>query len=213
MSCDEAREMLGLAPTSSFDQAMKARNKKLERFKDDAERSMQVGCRMQPATTFFARLHCRMCAMRRKPRRQMAGSAAAQIETAYDVLLMDNMKRRLSGEADVAKSVRFADVPRPKKKVQVGAGAPEQYGRCSVQVFRHVKLQGRCSRNAALQMQTGFLFADADNLTAAGAAAQAPRWAHDCAAAQPDAGHAIGGVWLASRVDACTGAEANSVWH
>ena len=66
MSCDEAREMLGLAPTSSFDQAMKARNKKLERFKDDAERSMQVGCSMQPANTFFARLHCRMCAMRKK---------------------------------------------------------------------------------------------------------------------------------------------------
>lgn len=42
-----------------------------------------------------------------------------QVETAYDVLLMDNMKRRLSGEADVAKSVRFADVPRPKKKAQV----------------------------------------------------------------------------------------------
>lgn len=42
MSTDEARELLGLAPTSSFDQAMKARNKRLERYKDDAEMSMQV---------------------------------------------------------------------------------------------------------------------------------------------------------------------------
>ena len=43
-----------------------------------------------------------------------------KVETAYDVLLMDNMKRRLSGEAAVAKSVRFADVPKPRKKAQVG---------------------------------------------------------------------------------------------
>jgi hypothetical protein len=82
MNTDEARELLGLAPTSSFDQAMKARDKRMERYKDDPEKSMQV-------------------------------------EAAYDVLLMDNMKRRLSGEAAVAKSVRFADVPKPRKKVQV----------------------------------------------------------------------------------------------
>ena len=42
-----------------------------------------------------------------------------QIEVAYDILLMESMKRRLTGEADVARSVRFADVPQPKKK-QVG---------------------------------------------------------------------------------------------
>ena len=40
----------------------------------------------------------------------------SQIEVAYDILLMESMKRRLSGEADVARSVRFADVPQPKKK-------------------------------------------------------------------------------------------------
>ena len=39
-----------------------------------------------------------------------------QIEVAYDILLMESMKRRLTGEADVARSVRFADVPQPKKK-------------------------------------------------------------------------------------------------
>jgi len=43
----------------------------------------------------------------------------SQIEVAYDILLMESMKRRLTGEADVARSVRFADVPQPKKK-QVG---------------------------------------------------------------------------------------------
>eukprot|EP00208_Stichococcus_sp_RCC1054_P002249 CAMPEP_0206135552 /NCGR_PEP_ID=MMETSP1473-20131121/821_1 /ASSEMBLY_ACC=CAM_ASM_001109 /TAXON_ID=1461547 /ORGANISM="Stichococcus sp, Strain RCC1054" /LENGTH=235 /DNA_ID=CAMNT_0053527473 /DNA_START=246 /DNA_END=954 /DNA_ORIENTATION=- len=35
----------------------------------------------------------------------------AQVEAAYDVLLMENMKQRLTGE--VARSVRFADVKRP----------------------------------------------------------------------------------------------------
>jgi Protein CHAPERONE-LIKE PROTEIN OF POR1-like len=48
------------------------------------------------------------------------------VEAAYDVLLMDNMKRRLSGEAAVAKSVRFADVPKPWKKVQVGAARTQR---------------------------------------------------------------------------------------
>ena len=42
--------------------------------------------------------------------------SASQIEVAYDILLMESMKRRLSGESDVARSVRFADVPQPKKK-------------------------------------------------------------------------------------------------
>lgn len=39
-----------------------------------------------------------------------------QIDLAYDILLMESMKRRLSGETEVARSVRFADVPQPKKK-------------------------------------------------------------------------------------------------
>ena len=43
-----------------------------------------------------------------------------QIEEAYDILLMESLKRRRTGEADVARSVRFADVPQPKKK-QVSA--------------------------------------------------------------------------------------------
>ena len=43
----------------------------------------------------------------------------SQIDAAYDVLLMDNMRKRLSGEADVAKSVRFADVRRARPKKQV----------------------------------------------------------------------------------------------
>jgi hypothetical protein len=40
----------------------------------------------------------------------------SQIEEAYDILLMESLKRRRTGEADVARSVRFADVPQPKKK-------------------------------------------------------------------------------------------------
>jgi hypothetical protein len=42
-----------------------------------------------------------------------------QVESAYDVLLMQSMRARLSGEMNVKNSVRFADVPsRPKKTVQ-----------------------------------------------------------------------------------------------
>lgn len=42
----------------------------------------------------------------------------AQVETAYDILLMQSMKKRLSGEG-VAQSVRFADVARQKTVKQV----------------------------------------------------------------------------------------------
>ena len=41
---------------------------------------------------------------------------APQIDLAYDILLMESMKRRLSGQTDVARSVRFADVPQQKKQ-------------------------------------------------------------------------------------------------
>ena len=50
MNADEARQLLGLAPTSSFDQAMKARDKRMERYKDDPEKSMQV-CPSQLCST------------------------------------------------------------------------------------------------------------------------------------------------------------------
>lgn len=43
-----------------------------------------------------------------------------QIDLAYDILLMESMKRRLSGETEVARSVRFADVPQKKQQVLRG---------------------------------------------------------------------------------------------
>lgn len=43
-------------------------------------------------------------------------TALLQIETAYDILLMQSMKRRISGELPVSTSVRFADVPNTKKR-------------------------------------------------------------------------------------------------
>jgi len=39
-----------------------------------------------------------------------------QIEAAYDTLFMQSMKRRISGELEVSTSVRYADVPTPKKR-------------------------------------------------------------------------------------------------
>ncbi len=38
----------------------------------------------------------------------------AQIETAYDIVLMERMKARLTGETRVSQDVRFADVPKTK---------------------------------------------------------------------------------------------------
>ena len=38
-----------------------------------------------------------------------------QIEAAYDVLFMQSMKKRISGELEVSTSVRYADVPTRKR--------------------------------------------------------------------------------------------------
>ena len=47
---------------------------------------------------------------------ELNDSTCLQIEAAYDALLMQNMRARLSGQMDVKNSVRFADV-KPKKTV------------------------------------------------------------------------------------------------
>lgn len=39
----------------------------------------------------------------------------AQVEAAYDILFMQSMKKRLTGELEVSSSVRFADVPDSRK--------------------------------------------------------------------------------------------------
>jgi hypothetical protein len=42
-----------------------------------------------------------------------------QIEAAYDVLFMQSMKKRISGELEVSSSVRYADVPTRKRSSSV----------------------------------------------------------------------------------------------
>lgn len=42
-----------------------------------------------------------------------------QIEAAYDVLFMQSMKKRISGELEVSSSVRYADVPSRKRSSSV----------------------------------------------------------------------------------------------
>lgn len=39
-----------------------------------------------------------------------------QIEAAYDIIFMQSMKRRMTGEVEVSTSVRYADVPATQKK-------------------------------------------------------------------------------------------------
>ena len=50
--------------------------------------------------------------------------ARMQIESAYDILLMQNMRARMSGQMNVKNSVRFADVPSKKTAQQVPAPPP-----------------------------------------------------------------------------------------
>lgn len=42
-----------------------------------------------------------------------------QIEAAYDVLFMQSMKKRITGELEVSSSVKYADVPTRKRSGQV----------------------------------------------------------------------------------------------
>jgi len=46
-----------------------------------------------------------------------------QIEAAYDVLFMQSMKKRISGELEVSSSVRYADVPTRKRSSSVSQEA------------------------------------------------------------------------------------------
>jgi hypothetical protein len=48
-----------------------------------------------------------------------------QIETAYDVLFMQSMKKRITGDIEVPTSVRFADVPTRKRSSSVSGEALE----------------------------------------------------------------------------------------
>lgn len=50
-----------------------------------------------------------------------------QVEAAYDVLFMQSMKKRISGEAAVPTSVRFADVPTKKRSPSVSSGVSGSY--------------------------------------------------------------------------------------
>ena len=50
--------------------------------------------------------------------------AAHQIEAAYDVLFMQSMKKRISGELEVSSSVRYADVPSRKRSSSVSMRVP-----------------------------------------------------------------------------------------
>ena len=50
-------------------------------------------------------------------------SACAQVEAAYDMLFMQSMKRRLSGEG-VSSNIRFADVARRKPAKQACPALP-----------------------------------------------------------------------------------------
>lgn len=92
LTVDEACKLLGVNSDATFDDILQAKEKLLRYNDGNTEKMMQVGMR---AVTNVSRT-----------------CMSTQIEAAYDLLLMDSMKRRLSGE--VASSVRFADVQRKR---------------------------------------------------------------------------------------------------
>jgi hypothetical protein len=53
----------------------------------------------------------------------MPSALPSQIETAYDVLFMQSMKKRITGDIEVPTSVRFADVPTRKRSSSVSRAA------------------------------------------------------------------------------------------
>lgn len=84
LSIDDARGILGVNASASFDDILGAKNSKLANADDEKK---------------------------------------LQVEAAYDVLLMQSMKKRITGELQVPTGVRYADVPQQKKRGSSGGGA------------------------------------------------------------------------------------------
>eukprot|EP01026_Neomeris_dumetosa_P049159 TRINITY_DN4269_c0_g2_i1.p1 TRINITY_DN4269_c0_g2~~TRINITY_DN4269_c0_g2_i1.p1 ORF type:complete len:284 (-),score=36.52 TRINITY_DN4269_c0_g2_i1:152-1003(-) len=84
MSTQEAREILRVSPTASFEEVMRAKENLVAELQSSTDNDLKL-----------------------------------QVETAYDVLLMESMKARLSGQSSVSDSIKFADVKKPPSPTKV----------------------------------------------------------------------------------------------
>jgi hypothetical protein len=129
LSLEEAQRILGIAAGASSEEVLAAKKSKLAGA-GDSEARMEARARGPPMPPAWqAALHpaapsSRAAKIRR--RRRCASSPPAlllsrrrrpqnpptrQIEAAYDALFMVELRKRMTGELEVASSVRFADVP------------------------------------------------------------------------------------------------------
>lgn len=105
--------MLGLKNTqSSFEDILTAKNKQLAA-NQNKEKQMEVSSTpYMPSLVVTAAVAAHMHCVLILP-------LCMQIEAAYDVLFMQSMKKRITGDLEVPTSVRYADVPTRKRSGSV----------------------------------------------------------------------------------------------
>ncbi len=123
MSIDEAYDLLGVKEEAGFDEIMSAKNRLTSASQGDKDKIVQVrqeAGEMEKLVKIISAHPQQVywCAVSITSLAVSSKYNVAQVETAYDILLMQSMKKRLSGEG-VAQNVRFADVARRKTVKQV----------------------------------------------------------------------------------------------
>ncbi|KAJ9527554.1 hypothetical protein QJQ45_025824 [Haematococcus lacustris] len=107
-SVAEAHSILGVSATASFDEVL----------------SLHTVCQPSSVVTVPAAHDCVQVVNAKN--KLMSGTRDQQrrmeLESAYDVIFMQNMKKRLSGELEVSTSVRYADVPAAVQKKSFRSG-------------------------------------------------------------------------------------------
>lgn len=135
MTHDEASRILGVASTSSFDEVLAKKNQMIgavgggggfrgEGNEDDSWTQLYPECRDRGEHDLHASLdQAQACLIVSQsiilscdlsPLGPQAGGdpdRVLELEAAYDVVLMQSMKRRITGQTNVSPGVRYADVP------------------------------------------------------------------------------------------------------
>ncbi|KAJ9526679.1 hypothetical protein QJQ45_017565 [Haematococcus lacustris] len=107
-ACTPAYNILGVSATATFDEVL----------------SLYTVCQPSSVVTVPAAHDCVQVVNAKN--KLMSGTRDQQrrmeLESAYDVIFMQNMKKRLSGELEVSTSVRYADVPAAVQKKSFRSG-------------------------------------------------------------------------------------------
>ena len=127
MSLENALKLLGVREGASFEEILRAKKVMLDRSGGDQEQVIQVStiCTMWILFySLFSNLGFNVVASAswyRRTIRILRFGIGLQVETAYDLLLMQSLSQRRSGKV-VDSAVRYADVRKPKSS---SGGGPE----------------------------------------------------------------------------------------